>query len=117
LRRRTLYFYRNYFSDFFDQQPWRVQKKILWTLEIVETMDRIPDTYLKHLTNTDALYEIRVQIAGKIYRLFCFFDRDDLVVVGHGFQKKTQKTPPQEIKRAAAMKKQYHEEKKSDSAE
>jgi phage-related protein len=34
------------------------------------------------------------------------------VVVGHGFQKKTQKTPQQELDKATEIKKQYYEEKK-----
>ncbi|MFM7671442.1 MAG: type II toxin-antitoxin system RelE/ParE family toxin [Bacteroidota bacterium] len=80
-------------------------------------LDRIPEIYFKHLTGTDGLYEMRIQVGSNIYRVFCFFDQDDLIVVGHGFQKKTQKTPIHEIDRALAIKKQYHEEKKSDPAE
>jgi phage-related protein len=86
-------------------------------LEIIETFDRIPETYLKHLSSTDGLYEIRVQVGNSIYRVFCFFDENDLVVIGNGFQKKTQKTPPLEIEKAMVIKKQYYEEKKSNPAE
>lgn len=89
------------------------QKKILWTLEIVEMLDRIPEIYFKHLETTEGLYEIRVQADNNIYRIFCFFDKNDLVVVGHGFQKKTQKTTQQELDKAAKIKKQYYEEKRS----
>ncbi|OYT15236.1 MAG: addiction module toxin RelE [Bacteroidetes bacterium 4572_77] len=71
----------------------KVQRKILWTLRIIEDMDRIPEIYLKHLKNTTGLYEIRVQVGSSIFRIFCFFDRDNIVVIGHGFQKKSQKTP------------------------
>lgn len=117
MRKRTIYFYKDYFREFYDRLTWKVQKKILWTLEVVETLDRIPEIYFKHLSNTNGLYEIRIQAGGNIYRVLCFFDHDDLIVVGHGFQKKTQKTPMQEIERALAIKKQYHEEKKSDPAE
>ncbi len=88
-------------------------KKILWTLQIIETLDRIPEIYFKHLENTEGLYEIRVQVGSNIFRIFCFFDNNNLVVVGHGFQKKTQKTPTSEIERAAKIKKEYYEEKKS----
>jgi len=116
LRKRTIYFYKDYFSDFYDQLSWNVQKKILWTLEVVETLDRIPEIYFKHLSTTDGLYEICIQVGGNIYRIFCFFDDHALIVVGNGFQKKTQKTPRQEIDKALAIKKQYHEEKKSDPA-
>ncbi len=79
----------------------------------METLDRIPEIYFKHLENTDSLYEIRVQVGSNIFRIFCFFDNNNLVVVGHGFQKKTQKTPANEIERAEKIKKEYYEEKKS----
>ena len=68
--------------------------------------------YLKHIENTEGLYEIRVQLGNNIFRIFCFFDNNNLVVIGHGFQKKTQKTPEKEIKRAENIKRQYYEEKK-----
>jgi phage-related protein len=67
--------------------------------------------YFKHLENTDGLYEIRVQSGSDIYRIFCFFDKNNLVIVGHGFQKKAQKTPPREIQKALRIKKEYYEEK------
>jgi phage-related protein len=112
-KKRDLFFYKDYFREFYDGLTWKVQKKILWTLEIIEKIDRIPEIYFKHLENTDGLYEIRVQVGNNIYRIFCFFDKNDLVVVGHGFQKKTQKTPQQELNRAEKIKKEYYEEKKS----
>lgn len=111
-KKRELFFYKNYFREFYDIQTWKGQKKILWTLDIVEALDRIPEIYFKHLENTDSLYEIRVQVGSNIYHIFCFFDKNDLVVVGHGFQKKTQKTPQAELDRAEKIKKQYYEEKK-----
>lgn len=80
----------------------------IWTLRIIEEIDRIPETYLKHLKNTTGLYEIRVQVGSNIYKIFCFFDLDNIVVVGHGFQKKTQKTPKQQIERAEQIKKEYY---------
>lgn len=112
-KKRELFFFKDYFREFYESLTWKVQKKILWTLEIVESIDRIPEIYFKHLENTDGLYEIRVQVGNNIYRIFCFFDKDNLVLVGHGFQKKTQKTPQQELDKAEKIKNQYHEEKKS----
>lgn len=92
--------------------PPKAQKKILWTLRLVEDLDRIPETYFKHLESTDGLYEIRVQSGSDIFRIFCFFDDNNLVVVGNGFQKKTQKAPDREIERAKKIKRDYYEEKK-----
>jgi phage-related protein len=113
-KKRELLFFKVYFKDFYEKQTWKVQKKILWTLKVVETLDKIPEIYFKYLENTDGLYEIRVQSGSNIFRIFCFFDADHLVVVVHGFQKKTQKTPPEEIERAKKIKKEYYEEKKFD---
>ena len=111
-KKRELYFFKNYFEDFYEEQTDKVKKKIIWTLKVFEEMDRIPDTYLKHLKNTTGLYEIRVQVGNNIFRIFCFFDLDNIVVIGHGFQKKTQKTPKQQIERAEQIKKEYYESKK-----
>jgi phage-related protein len=111
-RRRELFFFRDYFDEFYSDQSAKVQKKILWTLKIIEDTERIPELYFKHLTGTDGLYEIRVQSGSDIFRIFCFFDDNNLVVVGHGFQKKTQKTPEKEIDRAEKIKREYYEEKK-----
>ena len=111
--KRILFFYKNYFKDFYSIQSPKVQSKILWTLKIIEDFDRIPEVYLKHLENTDGLYEIRVQSGTNIFRIFCFFDNWNILVVGHGFQKKTQKTPLKQIERALQIKLEYFVEKKS----
>jgi phage-related protein len=74
-------------------------------------MEVIPEKYLKHIEETD-LYEIRVSFGNNIFRIFCFFDKDRLVIVLDGFQKKTQKTPKNEIDRALRLKQEYYEDKK-----
>ena len=76
-------------------------------LQLIEELDKIPTTYLKKLVNTDNIWEVRVQVGGNIFRLLGFFDGDNLVVLNHGFQKKTQKTPPKEIKIAENRRKDY----------
>ena len=110
-KKRELYFFKNYFEDFYEDQTDRVKKKIVWTLKVIEEIDIIPETYLKHLKNTTGLYEIRVQVGNNIFRIFCFFDVDNIIVVGHGFQKKTQKTPKQQIEKAEQIKRDYYENK------
>ena len=59
----------------------------------------------------DGLYEVRVKLASDIFRIFCFFDHEKLIVLANGFQKKTQKTPKKEIKLAEKIKKEYFNEK------
>ena len=108
---RHLIFYKDYFQRFFEQQSKRVKAKIIWTLELIEDLDRVPEVYLKHIENTNGLYEIRVQQGSDIFRIFCFFDRGNLVVLTHGFQKKTQKTPKKEIELALTIKTEYENER------
>ncbi|NYJ29055.1 type II toxin-antitoxin system RelE/ParE family toxin [Allomuricauda sp. ARW1Y1] len=110
-KKRELYFFKDYFEEFYESQSDKVKKKIIWTLKVIEELDRIPEVYLKHLKNTTGLYEIRVQVGNNIFRIFCFFDMDNLVVIGNGFQKKTQKTPKQQIEKAEQIKKEYYESK------
>ena len=66
---------------------------------------------MKHIENTDGLFEIRVQFGSNIFRIFCFFDQGQLVVLANGFQKKTQKTPKNEIELALKIKAEYESEK------
>jgi len=86
---RTIIFYKDYFQAFFLKQRDKVKDKIIWTFDLIEELQRVPETYLKHIENTDGLYEIRMQLGRNIFRIFCFFDQGQLVVLAHGFQKKT----------------------------
>lgn len=110
-KKRELFFFKHYFESFYNSLDEKVQSKILWTFRLVEDLDRIPEQYLKHLKNTSGLYEIRVQVGSNIFRIFCFFDMDNVVVVGHGFQKKSQKTPKQQIEKAERIKQEYYDRK------
>lgn len=104
---RNVSFYKEYFQEFFSKQNKKVKAKIVWTLELIEDLERIPETYLKHIENTDGLYEIRIQQGNDIFRIFCFFDQGKLIVLVNGFQKKTQKTPKKEIEKALKIKTEY----------
>lgn len=110
-KHRKIVFFKSYFQDFFDEQSKKVKAKIVWTFDLVEALQRVPETYLKHIENTDGLYEIRVQLGTDIFRIFCFFDKGQLVVLANGFQKKTQKTPKKEIELALKLKVEYENEK------
>jgi len=111
-KHRTIIFYKSYFEDFFIEQKQKVKDKIIWTFELIAELQRVPETYLKHLENTDGLFEIRIQQGSDIFRIFCFFDQGQLVVLANGFQKKTQKTPKKEIEKALKVKEEYESEKK-----
>jgi phage-related protein len=108
---RTVVYYGDHFYDFFVSLNPDVQDKFRWTLDLIESVLWVPKRYLKHIEGTAGLYEIRVEYNSDIYRVFCFFDHGNLVVLINGFQKKKQKTPKQEIVRAGKLMKQYFHEK------
>jgi len=109
---RTAIFYKDYFEKFFLKQSEKIKAKIIWTIELIEELERIPETYLKHLESTNGLYEIRVKQGKDIFRIFCFFDQGKLIVLTTGFQKKKQKTPKKEIEKALKIKEDYENESK-----
>ncbi len=109
--KREIGFYENHFKDFYLKQSLVVRKKIDWTLLILKTTRIVPEKFLKHLTNTNGLWEVRISADNGIFRIFCFFDEGNLIILLSGFQKKTQKTPINEIKKAERLKQEYLEGK------
>ncbi|MDY3538415.1 type II toxin-antitoxin system RelE/ParE family toxin [Riemerella anatipestifer] len=109
---RQVIAYKKYFLDFYQAQTDEVQRKIEWTLNLLRTIDRVPKKYFDHITGTDGLFEVRVELGGNIFRIFAFFDKGNLVVLGNGFQKKSQKTPKNEIEKAIKIKVEYENERK-----
>lgn len=76
--------------------------------------DRMLKTYLKKLVNTEDIWEVRVQFSGDIFRLLGFFEANKLLILTHGFQKKTQKTPTNDIKLAEKRKADYIKRKNNE---
>lgn len=109
---RTVLFYKDYFDDFFSSQRPKVQDKIVWTLKLIEEFQQVPEKYLKSMKGADGLFEIRIKQGSDIFRIFCIFDEGNLIVLFNAFQKKTQKTPKREIKKALKIKEEYYAEKK-----
>jgi phage-related protein len=111
---RTITTYGDYFMDFYSELEESLQEKFDYVFELVRTLDIIPKRFFQHLEGTDGLFEIRVEFESNIYRTFCFFDAGHLVILLNAFQKKTQKTPKQELELAKKLKKQYFIDKKID---
>jgi phage-related protein len=109
--KRDILYYKNFYLDFFGELRPEVKKKFNWTLQLIATLDRVPEKYFKHITGSTGIYEIRVEVGSDIFRVFSFFDKGNLVIVINGFQKKSQKTPKNEIELAERLKKQYFDEK------
>ena len=108
---RTTYVYGNEFWDFYYAQRSEVQNKIDWVIGLVRSLRMVPEKFFKHLKDTEGLFEIRIKVGSDIFRIFCFFDEGNLVILINGFQKKSEKTPKNEIEKAERLKQKYYEDK------
>ena len=108
MERRILY-YKNYFFDFFFSLDVGAQRKIAYVIDILKTQQRPGNNFVKHIR--EGIFELRAQHNGNIYRAFFIFDEGDIVMLFNGFQKKTQKTPENEIEKAIILKNEYYAEK------
>ena len=106
---RTIKLFKNHYKEFYVAQTKTVRDKINSVLKLVETQRIIPKKFFRIIEGSDGIYEIE----SNIYRIFCCMDSGAVVVLFHGFQKKTQKTPLKEIKRAEAIKKEYFKSKEA----
>ncbi|MGD9825838.1 type II toxin-antitoxin system RelE/ParE family toxin [Desulfobacter sp.] len=81
--------------------------KVAWVLKLIREIDQVPSKYFKKLVNTNDIWEVRVDVGRDTFRLLGFFDGQELIILTNSFQKKSQKTPKQEIKLAESRKKEY----------
>ena len=109
---KEIHFYRSEsgscpVEEFLDSLTGKQAQKVAWVLQLIEEMDIVSTQYFKKLTNTDDLWEVRVQSGNNIFRLLGFIEGNEIIILNHAFQKKTQKTPKKEIQIAEARKRDY----------
>ena len=110
--RRTVVFYRTMegrcpVQEFLDLLPGKAAKKVAWVLSLLEELETVPATYFKKLIGTEEIWECRIQFGSNDYRILCFFMNHSMVVLTHGFAKKSQKTPWSEITRAEVYRRDF----------
>ena len=110
---RRIIFYNDHFITFYTALKDEVRRKINQVLKLVETQEQIPKKFFRAIETVEGLFEIRVEMESNIYRIFCCFDKGNLVVLFNGFQKKSQKTPQDQIARAERLKNEYFKEKEA----
>jgi phage-related protein len=81
--------------------------KAVRNLELLRTLPFVPSKFWKKLQGSENIWEVRVEYAGNIYRILASTHKGNRVVLLHGFQKKSQKTPRQELEIAEQRKKRY----------
>lgn len=109
---REIVFYKDYFDEFFETLTDNVKDKIDEVLFMMTILERVPAKFFKSIEGKKGLFEIRVEYESNIYRIFCCFDKGNLVVLFNGFQKKTHKTPTKEINKAEKIMEEYFKEQK-----
>lgn len=109
--KRRIVTYGGYFERFMETLSEKAQEKIQYGLLLLKSQDRLSSKFVKYLR--EELYELRTEYNGNIYRVFFIFDKGQIVVLFNGFQKKTQKTPNQEIEKALKIKEAYYGDKQS----
>lgn len=107
--RKILYF-KDYFLSFYRNLTDGAQKKLDYSLDMLKIQERVSEKFVKYIR--DGIYEVRASHDGNIYRAFFIFDEGNVVMLFNGFQKKTQKTPESEVKKAIQIKNEYYESKK-----
>ena len=106
---RTIIFFEDHFLGFYAELDEKVQLKIDYVLNLISKIDRVPEKFLKHLTGNEGLYEIRIRHSSKAFRILCFFDTGNRLILLQGFVKKTQKTPKKEIDKANKLRTKYYQ--------
>ncbi len=96
-------------EDFLDSLSSKEVQKVTWVLNLVEELERVSTKYLKQLTNTDGIIEIRIQIGKNNFRLLGFENNGTFIILTNGFKKKDQKVPKSEIELAQQRRKEYLE--------
>lgn len=93
-------------KNFLDSLDMKMRNKVLGQISVLEVYGRtLREPYSKYIK--DGIFELRIQFASDITRIFYFFYVGDKIILTNGFIKKTQKTPPREIEKALEYKKDF----------
>ncbi len=109
---REIVFFRTELGDspvenFLDSQSPDVRAKIVRTLELLRTLPMVPSKFWQKMRGTSSLWELRVEYGGNIFRVLATTAKANRVILLHAFQKKSQKTPLQDIEIATQRQKRY----------
>jgi phage-related protein len=106
---RKIIAFKHYYSEFMQTLNAGEQRKIHYVFDMLATQERISSKFVKFIR--DGIHELRAEYESNIYRIFFVFDDNNIVVLFNGFQKKTRRTPENEIKKAIQLKNEYYASK------
>ena len=93
-------------EDFLDGLAPKDAQKVLWVFRLIESLERVPTTYLKKLTGSQEIWEVRAQGARQACRALAFRHGDTLWVM-NGYSKKSGRTDARGIRRADRMRRDF----------
>ncbi len=108
--KRNIYYFRQYFREFFDSQDPKTQRKIEMVLDLIRYEEQIPSDFFKRLKGARGIYEIRIPTAYQNIRIFCFFDRNDRIIITNCIIKKSRRIRLNDLKLAILLRKAYFDE-------
>jgi phage-related protein len=99
-------------KDFLDKLDIKTREKVIYNIWKSREIND-PELFKKL---TGEIWEFRTNYLSQNVRMLAFWDKEKnnetLVIASHGFIKKTQKTPKQEIEKAQQIRKEYFIDKK-----
>ena len=113
---RTLIFFKRYFLDFYDSLSLKTQDKVDYALYILQELEFVPANFVKHITNTEGIYELRIHQGNMEYRILFFFETGSLieggkvVILGNGFLKKDNRDYKKAVRVAEKIKQEFFDE-------
>ncbi len=103
--------FMNEAEEFIAQLDSKTAKKIFYNIDLADQTN--DPKFFKKLQYD--IWEFRTKFAGLQIRLLAFWDKSDnketLVIATHGFIKKVDKVPKNEIERAVKLREKYFESK------
>jgi phage-related protein len=109
---REIIFYKTDFGEkpvelfLADLEP-AARAKVVRNLEMLRTLAIVPSKFWRKMSGGQELWEVRAEYAGNIYRILATTAKGNRVILLHGFQKKSQKTPRQDMEIAQQRQKRY----------
>lgn len=95
-------------EEFIDSLDIKMRAKMVGLLELLEEKgNQLREPYSKLID--DGIFEIRCKVGNNITRVIYFFYYEGKIILTNGFVKKSQKTPPEEIKLAKIRRADFKE--------
>ncbi len=98
-------FFTHQAREFIAKLPKTAQDKVFATFQVLAEQGFLTAPRAEKVVGQDNLFEVRVKDSAGQYRVFYFYHTMDAIWALSGFQKKSQKTPLSEIRKALEIRK------------